>query len=129
MDENLFWHIINDSKNENRQIFINNLIDNLSKFSKDEIYQFEIVLTENMKSLCTWNCFGALITIDTFGCDDAFDDFRSWIISQGKGFFQEFMQNGDSMASEIYRIFERKLIFSSAVLLSLKHKSNPRNAS
>ena len=102
MDENLFWHMLSSSKSDSRKSFMDNLINELSNLSYDEIYDFEIILTKKMKELCTWDCFGALLAIEIVTDDGHFNDFRSWIISEGQDFFEEFKRSADATASKLY---------------------------
>lgn len=117
MNEDFFWSMLRSSKNESRKIFIDSLTGDLSNLSQEDINQFEIILTQKLRELCTWDCFGALLAIETVTDDEHSDDFRSWIISEGKDFFDAFKRDADSMASKLY---EKSELYGDLTLQSLQ---------
>ena len=90
IDEGLFWELItrNREKSENQFEFIDNLYLQLQTFKPNEMRKFDKFISVKMNELNHWDIW-ALAYIVRGGCgDDAFDDFRAWVISKGERVFQ-----------------------------------------
>ncbi len=99
LNENVFWEIIDKSlKNSNdcdeQEIY---LIKEISKLNKEDIIGFKLRLIELSNNIYTshmW-CAGYLMN---GGCsDDAFEDFKNWVISKGKEVYYNAKNNPDTL--------------------------------
>lgn len=104
MNESTFWEIIESSNKKDLYNICPTIVEKLSKLSDNDIYLFEIILQQKMKEICTWDAFGCLLVLETVTDDEGFSDFRCYIISKGKEFFDLFSKNGaESLANELLK--------------------------
>ncbi len=95
INENIFWEIINDSRNssEDKYEFLEILTDKLSAFKPTEIRKFARIFIGKFEELNTWENW-ALAYIVRRGCgDDEFDYFKAWVISKGFDTFNKIRKN------------------------------------
>lgn len=81
----LFWGLIEESANQSETTAeqVVKLGDSLREFKAIEIKRFQSFYCKLMKSLYHWNVW-ALAYAARDGCsDDAFEEFRTWLILQG----------------------------------------------
>ena len=91
IDENVFWELIklNREKSEDKFDFIENLSNQLEEFKSTEIKRFERTFLSKYNELNRWEIW-ALAYIVRRGCgDDAFDYFKTWVISKGQKAFED----------------------------------------
>lgn len=108
MKESTFWQLIETCKDLAEMDAYNKLTDDLSLCSDEDIYAFEIYLQVNLRKLCTWRCFASLLLIDIFTDDGHFSDYRCYIISKGKTFFDKFLDDIESVSQELYNDWDKK---------------------
>lgn len=137
IDENLFWHLIQESRKEsaNQFNFIDSLRSSLAKFHPKELRNFNKILLIKTCELNTWEHW-ALAYIIRGGCgDDAFDYFKAWVVSKGRHAFESIKSlhedefttifDEDPQLEELYyitdEIYESK---TSDFIPSIKAKSN-----
>lgn len=119
MDENLFWSIIEHTKNSSEDLeeFAEILTEKLSKMSPNELIEFylrEQKLRFDSYTADLW-C-AAYIMIG--GCsDDAFENFRCWLIAQGKEVFYTALKNPDTLV-ELYTSDEEDYDFEDFMYLA-----------
>ena len=85
MDDPLFWEIVSGSRSEAPELpdQLNVLEQLLQSFPAPEIKRFAMLYGKFMKQLYHWNVW-ALAYAARGGCsDDAFMEFRTWLILQG----------------------------------------------
>jgi hypothetical protein len=96
-----FWKIITESKEKaagdsEKQMKI--LTEILMKADKEEIEKFNNRFYRCFFKAYTWELWGAAF-VALGGCsDDAFMDFRGWLIAQGKEVFEAALKDPDSLA-------------------------------
>ncbi|MGC3943789.1 MAG: DUF4240 domain-containing protein [Chryseolinea sp.] len=100
MDEEQFWEIIKRSKDksdgniEQQQL---KLAEELNKLAASEIVHFDNRFRYFRGEANTWELWGAIYIIHG-GCgDDSFNDFREWVIGQGRDFYCRTTQNPETL--------------------------------
>src|SRR5690242_8813065 len=100
MDEDWFWKIIQTAKNnangdyEQQQ---EELAKELRKLTPDDIILFGNRFRYFRGQANTWELWGAIYIIHG-GCgDDSFNDFREWVIAQGKDFYYKTIKGPESL--------------------------------
>ena len=101
MTNDTFWNIIARSKAASAgdtEAQAEALQSELSKLQPEEIVEFERVLGELQDQAYRWDLWGAAYIIGGGCSDDAFIDFRSWLISMGRPVFEQALADPDSLA-------------------------------
>lgn len=100
MDENQFWQIIQSAKdnaNGDYEQQQEELANQLRKLTADEIILFGNRFRYFRGQANTWELWGAIYIIHG-GCgDDSFNDFREWVIGQGKEFYYKTIADPDTL--------------------------------
>ena len=73
----------------------------LSKKSKEDLIAFANIHKEILCKAYTWKILKANFIIISYTSDDVFQDFRNWIILNGKDRFYKTLENPDYMAEYI----------------------------
>jgi hypothetical protein len=101
MDEELFWNMIKTTKNNSDGDFEQQqeeLAKELRKLSPNDIILFGNRFRYFRGQANTWELWGAIYIIHG-GCgDDSFNDFREWVIGQGKEFYYKTINAPESLA-------------------------------
>lgn len=100
MNENQFWKIIQAAKDnadgdyEQQQ---EELANALRKLTPDDLILFGNTFLYFRGQANTWELWGAIYIIHG-GCgDDSFNDFREWVIGQGKDFYHRTVTNPETL--------------------------------
>jgi Protein of unknown function (DUF4240) len=110
MNETVFWAIIEQSKSDNDSTFSSKVVEKLSEFKKDDIYEFQVILNQKLSEIYTWDAFGSHVIFEAVTEDLAFQDFRHFIVSRGKDFFDRFSKEGaESVAEELLNFEENNV--------------------
>jgi hypothetical protein len=104
MEVERFWQMIEaahrDSGGENQKKF-DLLVEQLSQESEDTIQAFAQTfhrMTKNAERAILWD---AAIFING-GCgNDSFDDFKAWLVAQGREVYEKALLNPDSLADVV----------------------------
>ncbi|MBS1560226.1 MAG: DUF4240 domain-containing protein [Bacteroidetes bacterium] len=100
MDEEVFWNIIKSSKDKSKsdyELQIEELANELRQLTPDEIVLFGNSFRFFRGQANTWELWGAIYVIQG-GCgDDSFNDFREWVIGQGKDFYYKTINDPESL--------------------------------
>jgi hypothetical protein len=99
MSEQAFWGIIEDVRDASHHIAdrTEKLRETLSNLPIDEIEQFAKLFEARLSEAYTWDLW-ALAYIAFGGCsDDGFNDFRAWLISEGKETFETLLKDPNSI--------------------------------
>ena len=104
----MFWKIIDSASRNEAQSFCKNVVAILTEQPQDLIYEFQLEFMKHMKLLCNRNTLGVLVLMDEMAGDNHFDDFRSWVISKGKIFFDIFLQNPDILAPVLFEETQKR---------------------
>ncbi|KAF2510247.1 DUF4240 domain-containing protein [Flavobacterium zhairuonense] len=101
MDEDLFWKIIQKTKDISGGNFEEQqeeLANELRKLTADELILFGNSFRNFRGQANTWELWGAIYII-LGGCsDDNFNDFREWVIAQGQGFYYKTITDPESLS-------------------------------
>ena len=70
----------------------------LQELSLDELISFETAFRRYLNQAYTWNLWGAAYVIHGGCSDDGFEYFRRWLVSRGRGIYEEALADPDSLA-------------------------------
>lgn len=104
MSEDEFWKIVESSGSPDDcspDEQCKNIIKSLKGEPKEILVGFSNIHRELLCKGYTWPMLKACFVLISFISDDAFEDFRNWIILQGKKRFYETLSNPDTMANYI----------------------------
>ena len=100
MAEDQFWKIIKTTKDKSGDDFEQqqeDLANELRKMTPDDIILFGNRFRNCRGQANTWELWGAIYIIHG-GCgDDSFNDFREWVIGQGKDFYYKTIKDPESL--------------------------------
>jgi len=100
IDEDKFWKIIQTTKDNLNGDFKEQqekLANELRKLAPDDIILFGNRFRYFRGQANTWELWGAIYIIHG-GCgDDSFNDFREWVIGQGKDFYYKTIKDPESL--------------------------------
>jgi Protein of unknown function (DUF4240) len=100
MDEDQFWRIIQTTKNNSNGDYEQQqeeLANELHKLTPNEIVLFGNRFRFFRGQANTWELWGAIYLIQG-GCgDDSFNDFREWVIGQGRDFYYKTIKDPESL--------------------------------
>jgi hypothetical protein len=100
MDEDQFWSIIQTAKDNSYGDYEQQqeeLADELRKLTPNDIILFENRFRHFRGQANTWELWGAIYIIHG-GCgDDSFNDFREWVIGQGRDFYYKTINNPETL--------------------------------
>ena len=100
MNEEIFWKIIKISKDNSNGDFEEQqeeLANELRKLTPDDIILFGNRFRYLRGQANTWELWGAIYIIHG-GCgDDSFNDFREWVIGQGKDFYYKTIKDPETL--------------------------------
>ena len=109
MEEEKFWSIIQITKDNSKDDFElqqKELANQLRKLTPDEIILFGNRFRSYRGLANTWELWGAIYIIHG-GCgDDSFNDFREWVIGQGKEFYNKTIEKDYKIKSPDSGIIE-----------------------
>lgn len=100
MNTEAFWTIVNntlEAKTIEQQLEL--LYNELNELSIPEIIAFHEVFLHKMDEAYTWDLWAAAHIIHGDCPDDAFIDFRAWLIFRGKAVFESAIKNADSLSN------------------------------
>jgi Protein of unknown function (DUF4240) len=128
-----FWDIIEKSKSYDLNDNLQNLINELSQLPDDKIYNFEFILTEKIKNLHSWNSYAVCSIIEIAFSDEDFLDFKCWVISQGKDFYNTFLIDPEKLSSKIEQEVKKnillrfeELLYAADFAMKLKYKHSDK---
>lgn len=101
MTNDTFWDIVAKSKSASGGDWgaqAEALRRELSRLAADEIVEFERIFGEYADQAYRSDLWGAAYVIGGGCSDDAFIDFRSWLISMGRPVYEQAMADPDSLA-------------------------------
>lgn len=104
MNEQIFWELIDQSKSEangDPEVLRERLVSKLSKYSTEEILEFDRILDKYSAEAHTSELWAAAYIINGGCSDDGFDYFIGWLISQGREVYETALKNPESLADII----------------------------
>lgn len=107
MIEEAFWRVIHQSRRDfdpalrdgNMDRQAHSLGEILSGLPADEVQAFRSVFSELHRRAYRWDLWGAAYIIGGGCSDDAFADFRDWLISMGRDVYESALSDPDSLAA------------------------------
>lgn len=96
-----FWEIVDHTQPANisdTDLHEKLLIDKLSKYSEEDIVDFEIILRQLIDEADHYQVMAAQKIINGWVTDDSFLYFRCWLIAQGEYVFYSTLKNADFLA-------------------------------
>jgi len=100
MDEDRFWKIIQTTKDNaegNYEQQQEELANELRKLTPDDIILFGNRFRYFRGQANTWELWGAIYIIHGGCSDDSFNDFREWVIGQGREFYYRTIDNPETL--------------------------------
>jgi len=94
MNEQIFWQLIDKARaarNSNFETQCVTLTELLIPYSAEDIIAFEHILREKIEEASTWPIMAATFVVCSFISDDTYEDFRAWIVGQGKEHFYKIL--------------------------------------
>ncbi len=99
MEEKEFWQLMKESKEQEDPAEW--LSEGLIERGIDEVVDFEMILHQFMNVSYTSRLWGAAFVLMGGCSDDAFDDFRGWLIGQGEEIFHRVLEDPEFLAEYI----------------------------
>ncbi|KAA5541464.1 DUF4240 domain-containing protein [Roseiconus nitratireducens] len=104
MDESTFWAIIESAGSPDRcspDEQCERITEALASLSQSELVGFENRRNELLHRAYTWPMIKACFVVLSYVSDDVFEDFRHWLILNGRERFEAAVKDPDSMADFI----------------------------
>lgn len=99
MTESEFWTIVTASTPASApKDAAAELRSKLINASNQDLAEFDKYFSLNMRKAFTWNVWGAAFVMAGCNSEDAFIEFRSWLISRGQKDFDRALESADSIA-------------------------------
>jgi Protein of unknown function (DUF4240) len=101
MDQAEFWTIVEAAKAASGRSFdghAESLASHLATLPPEEIIAFQRTFDEFRNKAYSWDLWGAAYVIGGGCSDDAFTDFRSWLISMGRETYEKALADPESLA-------------------------------
>lgn len=98
MTQDEFWAHIRASYRRDVDDHADHLAARLARLPVDEILEFGRLWLMAKATAHTWDLWGAAYLINGGCSDDGFDEFRNWLILQGRETFDAAVANPDSLA-------------------------------
>lgn len=76
------------------------ITDALSELDPEEVLSFDRILDSLMDDAYCWDLWGAADLINRGCSDDGFEDFRGWLIAQGRDVYQNALRDPDRLADQ-----------------------------
>lgn len=104
MEEKEFWEIIETSGLPNKcspDEQCENIVEKLRGRPKEDLISFANIHKEILCKAYTWPMLKASFIVISYISDDVFEDFRNWLILNGKERFYKTLENPDFISSYI----------------------------
>jgi Protein of unknown function (DUF4240) len=100
MDRDRFWALMEAARSAGGgcHALAARLVGVLSTLPPQEIVSFQGMLDELMAESFRWDVKGAAVLINVGITDDGFEDFRGWLIGQGREVYEAALRDPDSLA-------------------------------
>jgi len=102
MDMDEFWDIIERTRaaasDRDPDSYTDALAAILRQLSPEQVAEFGFRFTECLRAAYHWDLWHAAYLINDGCSDDAFEDFRAWLISRGREVFERAVRDPDSLA-------------------------------
>ncbi|HEV2088418.1 MAG TPA: DUF4240 domain-containing protein [Cryptosporangiaceae bacterium] len=116
MERDDFWQIVESARAEvgdtvtpeGADAVAEELVERLTKLSPHEsvtrntIVEFQIVLNQLRRESYRWDLWDAAYVINGGCSDDSFEDFRDWLLAQGRTVWEKALSDPDSLADVVH---------------------------
>jgi hypothetical protein len=102
MNEQQFWELLDKGRalpHGNFETLCVNLTELLTEYSTEDIIQFEHLLRQKIEDASTWPIMAASFVVCSFISDDTYEDFRAWIVGQGKVNFEKILRDPNEICN------------------------------
>ncbi|MFT4062870.1 MAG: DUF4240 domain-containing protein [Edaphocola sp.] len=102
MNEELFWQLIDKARsapNANFETQCVTLTEYLLAYTEEEIITFEEILREKIEEASSWRTMAASFVVRSFISDDEYEDFRAWLVGQGKTNFHKVLRDPNEICN------------------------------
>lgn len=99
-----FWDIIDQSRkgvNTNFETQCVNITEILLQHDEETIIAFEHILRQQIEEANTWTMMAACFVVCSFMSDDTYEDFRAWVVGQGKANFDKILRDPNEICNLI----------------------------
>jgi hypothetical protein len=79
------------------------LTDELLKYSEQDIISFENIMREKMETASSFPVLAATFIVCSYINDDVYEDFRAWLVAQGKANFEKAIKDPNEICSFLSR--------------------------
>lgn len=121
MNEDLFWELIDKARTgyeNNFDQFCSALTDLLRILTIDDIILFKNILSVKINEASNFKMLMANFIIYSYTSDNVFEDFRAWLVGQGKINFYKALQNPDNICDFLEREDTEELSGESLLFVS-----------
>ena len=100
MEVEAFWELIEQARStaHDDEQLVERVATALLALPTEEILDFEQQLSQAKQQAYRWEVWGAAYLINGGCSDDAFQDFRAWLVAQGRDTFTRAVADPDSLA-------------------------------
>lgn len=103
MNEELFWQLIDEARSLAGKGDFEQRCDTLSelllRYEAEDIIAFEHLLLEKVEEASTWPVMAATFVVCSFISDDTYEDFRAWMVGQGKESFYKILKDPNEVCN------------------------------
>jgi len=103
MNESIFWELIDKARKaapldfETRCAHLTDLL--AEHHTAEEIVAFEHILREKIEEASSWPVMAATFVVCSFISDDTYEDFRAWMVGQGKDNFNKILRDPNEVCN------------------------------
>ncbi|MCL1038446.1 DUF4240 domain-containing protein [Shewanella submarina] len=99
MTESEFWQLVSrDALTQSNSALSEQLKQRLSALSDEQLAAFDKHFSQQMRRSYLWSVWGAAYVLTGIDSEYEFAEFRSYLISLGKEWFEKIIANPDSLA-------------------------------
>ncbi|RTL35995.1 MAG: DUF4240 domain-containing protein [Candidatus Melainabacteria bacterium] len=104
MTEEIFWQLVEKTRDTNISVHAENLLQALTELNPGEIIDFAIIQNRMLARAFRWDLW-AVVYIAYDGCsDDSFESFRAWMLSLGQKNFHRSLGDPQFLVSQLSEI-------------------------
>lgn len=101
MTEDEFWHHVRAARRRDPDEHADRLAARLARLPAGDILAFGRWWHVQEARSYTWDLWGAAYLVNGGCSDDGFEDFRNWLILQGREVFEAALKDPDSLAAAL----------------------------
>ena len=100
MDEETFWAIVDEARAdayEDDEAFLGELESSLMELPPNAIESFRDRLDDMARKAFRWDLWGAAYIINGSASEDAFENFRGWLVSRGRSIYEAALRDPETL--------------------------------